>query len=71
LDFVNRPRCLIKTFTRSRDHKKNDNRFVERKNGAVVREYIGYDRLEGGAVREGTRGLKVTFFSVRHFGYLS
>jgi hypothetical protein len=34
-------------FTRSRDHKKNDNCFVEQKNGAAVREYIGYDRLEG------------------------
>jgi transposase InsO family protein len=35
-------------FTRSRDHKKNDNCFVEQKNGAVVREYVGYDRLSGG-----------------------
>jgi len=34
-------------FTRSRDHKKNDNCFVEQKSGAVVREYVGYDRLEG------------------------
>jgi hypothetical protein len=34
-------------FTRSRDNKKNDNCFVEQKNGAVVREYVGYDRLEG------------------------
>jgi hypothetical protein len=34
-------------FTRSRDRKKNDNCFVEQKNGAAVREYIGYDRLEG------------------------
>ena len=34
-------------FTRSRSSKKNDNCFVEQKNGAVVREYIGYDRLEG------------------------
>jgi hypothetical protein len=34
-------------FTRSRDHQKNDNCFVEQKNGAVVREYLGYDRLEG------------------------
>jgi transposase InsO family protein len=34
-------------FTRSRNHKKNDNCFVEQKNGAVVRTYIGYDRLEG------------------------
>jgi hypothetical protein len=34
-------------FTRSRSHKKNDNCFVEQKNAAVVREYVGYDRLEG------------------------
>jgi hypothetical protein len=34
-------------FTRSRDQKKNDNCFVEQKNGAVVREYVGRDRLEG------------------------
>jgi hypothetical protein len=34
-------------FTRSRDHKKNDNCFAEQKNGAAVREYAGYDRLEG------------------------
>jgi transposase InsO family protein len=34
-------------FTRSRDHKKNDNCFVEQKNGAVVRDYVGYDRLAG------------------------
>jgi len=35
------------SFTRSRDQKKNDNCFVEQKNGAVVREYVGRDRLEG------------------------
>jgi hypothetical protein len=34
-------------FSRSRDHQKNDNCFVEQKNGAVVREYAGYDRLSG------------------------
>jgi hypothetical protein len=34
-------------FTRSRDHQKNDNCFVEQKHGAVVREYVGYDRLSG------------------------
>jgi len=34
-------------FTRSRSNKKNDNCFVEQKNGAVVREYVMYDRLEG------------------------
>ncbi|MDR1317345.1 MAG: transposase, partial [Spirochaetales bacterium] len=35
------------SFTRSRDHKKNDNCFVEQKNGAVVRTYAGYEWLEG------------------------
>jgi hypothetical protein len=34
-------------FTRSRDHKKSGTCFVEQKNGSVVREYAGYDRLEG------------------------
>jgi hypothetical protein len=38
-------------FTRSRDHQKNDNCFVEQKNGAVVREYVGYDRLAGAALQ--------------------
>jgi hypothetical protein len=45
-DWHRNPVCPI-PFTRSRDHKKNDNCFVEQKNGAVVREYIGYARLEG------------------------
>jgi hypothetical protein len=35
------------SFTRSRDRKKNDNCFAEQKNGAAVREYAGYGRLEG------------------------
>ena len=34
-------------FTRSRCQRKNDNCFVEQKNGAVVREYIGYYRFQG------------------------
>ena len=34
-------------FTGSRSRKKNDNCFAEQKNGAVVREYVGYDRFEG------------------------
>jgi hypothetical protein len=50
-DWHRNPSCPI-PFTRSRDHKKNDNCFVEQKNGAVVREYIGYDRLEGEALRD-------------------
>jgi hypothetical protein len=39
-------------FTRSRFHKKNDTCFVEQKNGAVVREYVGYYRLEGEKERD-------------------
>ncbi|MFP3090347.1 transposase, partial [Treponema sp. TIM-1] len=49
-DWLRNPACPI-PFTRSRDHKKNDNCFVEQKNGAVVREYVGYDRLEGDALQ--------------------
>src|SRR5260370_17225431 len=33
--------------TRSRAYKKNDQAFVEQKNGAVVRRLMGYGRFEG------------------------
>jgi hypothetical protein len=32
------------TFTRSRPYKKNDQAFVEQKNGAIVRQFVGYRR---------------------------
>src|SRR3954462_3985358 len=35
--------------TRSRAYRKNDQAWVEQKNGAVVRRLVGHDRLEGGA----------------------
>lgn len=35
------------TFTRGRAYRKNDQCFVEQKNGVVVRQLVGYDRLEG------------------------
>lgn len=35
------------TFTRSRAYKKNDQAFVEDKNGLVVCRLVGYDRFEG------------------------
>ena len=35
------------TFTRGRQYHKNDNAFVEQKNGDVVRKTIGYGRLQG------------------------
>ena len=34
-------------FTRSRPFRKNDQTWVEQKNGAVVRRLVGYGRLEG------------------------
>ena len=34
-------------FTRSRPRRKNDQAWIERKNGAVVRRSVGYQRLEG------------------------
>ena len=34
-------------FTRSRPYRKNDQAWVEQKNGAVVRRLVGYKRLEG------------------------
>jgi hypothetical protein len=35
------------TFTRGRAYKKNDQCFVEQKNGSIVRQLVGYDRFEG------------------------
>jgi hypothetical protein len=32
--------------SRSRPYRKNDNRFVEQKNASLVRDYLGYDRLD-------------------------
>lgn len=56
------------SFTRGRAYKKNDQCFVEQKNGAVVRQVVGYDRFEGerayrqlGELYRGVR-LYVNFF---------
>lgn len=35
------------SFTRGRAYHKNDQCFVEQKNGAIVRHFVGYDRFEG------------------------
>jgi hypothetical protein len=37
------------TFTRGRAYKKNDQCFVEQKNGSIVRQLVGYDRYTGEA----------------------
>jgi hypothetical protein len=49
-EFINRARLTYCrehqiTFTRSRPWKKNDSAHVEQKNGAVVRQLVGYDRF--------------------------
>lgn len=50
------------TFTRSRAYKKNDQCYVEQKNGAVVRQFVGYDRFEG---EEAYRQLTELYRAVR------
>ena len=35
------------TFTRSRPHHKNDQAWIEQKNGAVIRRMVGHERLSG------------------------
>ena len=39
-------------FTRSRPYRKNDQAWVEQKNGSIVRRLVGYRRLEGLAAAE-------------------
>lgn len=52
------------TFTRCRPYKKNDQAFVVRKNGAVVRRIVGYRRFEG---LDAAAGLARLYRSVRLF----
>ncbi len=42
--FKHRPEPV--NYTRSRAYKKNDNAHIEEKNWTIVRQYVGYDRLE-------------------------
>jgi len=44
LDYCARERI---TFTRGRAYRKNDQCFVEQKNGVIVRQIVGYDRFAG------------------------
>jgi len=34
-------------FTRSRAYRKNDQAWIEQKNGAIIRRFVGYDRYSG------------------------
>ena len=44
-------------FTRSRPYRRNDQAWVEQKNGAVVRRLVGYHRFEGATAVEGLNRL--------------
>ena len=50
--------------TRSRAYKKNDQAWVEQKNGAVVRRLVGYGRLSGAGA---TRALAQLYASSRRY----
>jgi hypothetical protein len=52
------------TFTRSRPYKKNDNCFVEQKNGVIVRRIIGYDRYSS---RQALEVLNRTYYLLRWY----
>lgn len=54
-------------FTRSRPYRKNDQAFVEQKNGAVVRRLVGYERYEGTAA---VKALQRLYAAAQLFGNL-
>jgi hypothetical protein len=51
-------------FTRSRAYQKNDQAWIEQKNGAIVRRFVGYERLAGMVAGQCLAGL---FQAVRLF----
>jgi hypothetical protein len=54
--------------TRSRAYKKNDQAWIEQKNGSVVRRLVGYGRLEGATAAEALGALhEVARFYVNFF----
>ena len=56
------------TFTRGRAYRKNDQCFVEQKNGVIVRQLVGYDRFEGeAAYRQLTEVYRAVRFYVNFF----
>lgn len=50
------------TFTRGRAYRKNDQCFVEQKNGSIVRQVVGYDRYDG---QEALRQLNELYKNLR------
>jgi hypothetical protein len=55
-------------FTRSRAYQKNDQAWIEQKNGSVVRRFVGYERLTGVVAGQCLAGLyQVLRLYVNHF----
>jgi hypothetical protein len=55
-------------FTRSRAYQKNDQAWIEQKNGAVVRRFVGYERLAGVVAGQCLAGLfQAMHLFVNHF----
>lgn len=44
-------------FTRSRPYRKNDQAWIEQKNGAVIRRFVGHDRFSGYVAGQALAGL--------------
>lgn len=55
-------------FTRSRTYRKNDQAWVEQKNGAVIRRFVGHDRYAGLAAGQALANLyQASRLYVNHF----
>jgi hypothetical protein len=52
------------TFTRGRAYRKNDQCFVEQKNGSIVRQVVGYDRYDG---QQALRQLNELYRNLRQY----
>jgi len=57
------------TFTRGRQYHKNDNAFVEQKNGDVVRKIIGYGRFQGDDARDALARVYAVLNPLNNFFY--
>ena len=56
-------------FTRGRPYRKNDQCFVEQKNGDVVRKTLGYDRFEGQEMGDALEAVYRYLNPLLNYGY--
>ena len=55
-------------FTRSRAYRKNDQAWIEQKNGAVIRRFVGHDRYAGLVAGQALANLyQASLLYVNHF----